>query len=143
LSPTPTPHVVAIDGQRRYAMCALDALGVPAMLDRALDVEGICAVCGAPIRLHVGPDAIERAAPATTLIATYRGGDQAAAEVCCPFIHFACGPEHGQTLIDRRPGTNLLPLDAARTGAAEVFAEFLRAANLPAKRHRVRVVVRR
>ncbi len=31
LSPAPTPHLVRIDGQPRYAMCAIDALGIPAM----------------------------------------------------------------------------------------------------------------
>ncbi len=31
LSPAPTAHLVRIDGQPRYAMCAIDALGIPAM----------------------------------------------------------------------------------------------------------------
>src|SRR2546429_451183 len=33
-SPTPTDHVVQAGGVRVYAMCAIDALGIPAMLER-------------------------------------------------------------------------------------------------------------
>src|SRR5688500_77411 len=31
-SAAPTPHIVVINGQPRYAMCSIDALGIPAML---------------------------------------------------------------------------------------------------------------
>ncbi len=55
LSVAPTPHAVVVDGARRFAMCSIDAMGMPAMLDQALDIEGRCAVCDAPIALRVGP----------------------------------------------------------------------------------------
>jgi hypothetical protein len=32
LSATPTPHAMVVNGARRFAMCAIDALGMPAML---------------------------------------------------------------------------------------------------------------
>ena len=48
LSPSPTPHVAIIDGLRRHAMCAIDLLGIPAMLGRALALEGSCAAQTSP-----------------------------------------------------------------------------------------------
>ncbi len=39
LSAVPTSHVVVVDGERRHAMCAIDALGIPAMLGRALPIQ--------------------------------------------------------------------------------------------------------
>ena len=48
LSPSSTPHVAIIDGLRRHAMCAIDLLGIPAMLGRALALEGSCAAQTSP-----------------------------------------------------------------------------------------------
>src|SRR5215211_807202 len=49
LSPTSTPHVVAFDGLRRFAMCSIDAVGMAAMLSREIEITSACAVCQAPI----------------------------------------------------------------------------------------------
>ena len=57
-STTPTPHVVVVQEERRFAMCAIDALGIPAMLGRELTVEGRCAVCDLPIALRIPPGAV-------------------------------------------------------------------------------------
>jgi hypothetical protein len=60
LSPRPTAHVAVIAGERRYAMCAIDLLGIPAMVGRDLDLEARCVACDRAIRLRVRPGAVIR-----------------------------------------------------------------------------------
>lgn len=131
----PTPHEVVFDDRRCYAMCAIDALGVAAMLGRPVVVEGCCARCGAPIRLDVRPGVITRAEPAATLVVARRGGDEPAAELCCPFTVFACGAAHGQELFDRISESAVVPLAEALGHAETIFGDLLGDV-LPARRRR-------
>jgi hypothetical protein len=53
----PTGFVVVLDdGRERHACCAIDALGVPAMLRRTCRVRARCHHCGEPMELRVSPD---------------------------------------------------------------------------------------
>lgn len=55
-SGTPTPFVVVLpDGRERWACCAIDALGVPALLGQPVTVRAGCHHCGEPIELEVTP----------------------------------------------------------------------------------------
>lgn len=51
----PTPFAVILaDGQERYACCAIDALGIAAMLRERIRVRSRCHHCGEPVELVVG-----------------------------------------------------------------------------------------
>jgi hypothetical protein len=50
----PTQHRVEIEGQRYFANCAWDALGIPAALHQEAVVHSSCGQSGAPLRLLVG-----------------------------------------------------------------------------------------
>jgi hypothetical protein len=52
-SPAPTAHVVRIGGVRTYAMCAIDALGVPAMVGRDATITSTDTHTGRPIVVTV------------------------------------------------------------------------------------------
>ena len=134
-SPTPTSHVVVIDGQPRYAMCAIDALGIPAMLGQELGIEGRCAVCNAPMTLTIAPGEIVSAAPPAALIVARRDEAEPAFAACCPFTVFVCGQPHAEQFMRRIPGTHALPLAEALTEAEKIFADLL-AEDLPARRPR-------
>jgi hypothetical protein len=55
-SGTPTAFVTVLaDGRQRWACCAIDALGVPAMLGQPVTVRAGCHHCGEPIELAVTP----------------------------------------------------------------------------------------
>jgi hypothetical protein len=138
-SPSPTPHVVRLDGQQRHAMCAIDALGIAAMLGRTIEIEGSCGDCGTLVRLAVNPGAVTRAEPAETVVLARRGGDEPACETCCPVTLFACGPAHGTALAARLPETAVIPLDEALGRGESIFADFL-AESLPARRRRAELV---
>lgn len=142
LSPTPTPHVVIIDGKRRYAMCSIDALGVAAMVDRPVTVESACSECGTPIRLRVAPGVVTDAEPPETVVVARRSGDEPACETCCPFTLFACDPACGQTLATRLPESSVVPLAEALRHAESIFANHL-AETLPANRPRSQLTTSR
>ena len=135
-SPVPTPHLIALDGQPRYAMCAIDALGFPAMLDRELTVAGSCAACSAPIRLDLRPGAVIAATPPPAMVVARRDEAGPAVTACCPFTVFACGPAHANDLATRIPGSAALPLEEALRLGETLFGDLLLAAKLPARRRR-------
>jgi alkylmercury lyase-like protein len=55
-SGTPTPFVMRLSrGRERWACCAIDALGIAAMLGEPVEVESRCHHCEEPLRLHVTP----------------------------------------------------------------------------------------
>lgn len=53
----PTAFSVRLpSGQERYAVCAIDALGVPALLGEPVVIRSRCHHCGEPLAIHVRPD---------------------------------------------------------------------------------------
>jgi hypothetical protein len=134
-STSPTPHAVFIDGEPRFAMCAIDAIGVPAMLGQELKVAGRCAVCEAPISLQIRPGAIVNATPIEAMIVARRDESEPAFAACCPFTLFACGADHAEHLAKRIGGAQVLPLPAALARAEAIFGGLL-AETLPAARPR-------
>jgi hypothetical protein len=134
-SVVPTVHVVVLDAARRFAMCSIDALGMAAMLDQMVAVEGRCAECGADIRIEVEPGHIARANPAEAVVIARRSGAEPACEVCCPGTLFACGSAHGQAVAERSPATEVVPLNEALHHAESIFGGFL-GETLPVRRPR-------
>jgi hypothetical protein len=64
--PTAFEVVLLKDGARRWACCAIDALGIPAMLDEPARIESRCHDCGEPVVIAVapgGPTVLGGAAP--------------------------------------------------------------------------------
>jgi hypothetical protein len=52
-SAVPTPFVIDARGRTRYANCAWDALGVPAMLRSDGKIESACGCCGTAIHIAI------------------------------------------------------------------------------------------
>jgi hypothetical protein len=56
LSATPTPFVVSLqDGRERFACCAVDALGIAAMLGERIGIRAPCHHCGEVLELAADP----------------------------------------------------------------------------------------
>ena len=95
-----TPHRVTLRGGAArpvFALCAIDALGMGAMLGADAVVESACARCGAPVRVALGDRGrrLESVAPATAAVWSgirYAGG--CAARSGCLLKPFFCSPEH-------------------------------------------------
>jgi Alkylmercury lyase len=134
-SPVPTPHVVEFAGTRRYAMCAIDALGIAAMLGQQVTIDDTCAVCRKSIRLSVEPGAILHAEPKEAVVIARRDGDSPAVETCCPFTLFACCQTHGLEFSDRHSEVGVLTLNEALASGETIFGDLLGDV-LPAHRRR-------
>jgi hypothetical protein len=66
LSSRPTRHRILLKetGQRGYALCAIDALGVGSLFGTAVVVTSSCPHCRRPIRVHVEGNRVTAAKPA-------------------------------------------------------------------------------
>jgi hypothetical protein len=88
----PTPYRVELaGGPAVFAMCAVDALGIPQMLRRDGRISSVDPTSGQPITVEVHAGAW-RFQPATTVLLSGRtaAGDacDTAADWCCPYINF-------------------------------------------------------
>lgn len=85
-SPTPTAYRVSWDGGPAvHAMCAVDALGVSAMLDRPVTVTATEPSTGAAVTVEVDRDSARWSPPSAVVFAG------AAADACCPSVDRTCG----------------------------------------------------
>lgn len=92
-----TEHQVHLGGTIVHAMCAVDALGVGAMLGRDIEVSSACRQCGAAIAVATrgAGAALASFAPAGTLVwSAPRTGPGCAADTLCTVIAFFCCATH-------------------------------------------------
>ncbi len=85
----PTPHRVAPAGGRAvYAMCAVDALGIPFMLGRDATITSADPTSGGPVRVEVRAGQA-RWEPAGAVVFVGKACEEGpSAQVCCSVIHF-------------------------------------------------------
>jgi hypothetical protein len=88
-SSSPTRHqVLTKDGRAYWAMCAIDALGMPYLLHQAAEIRAREPDSDRTILVAIDPDAqTVRADPADAAVAVARGGDGCAAGCACPHIN--------------------------------------------------------
>lgn len=94
-SPAPTDIRVRVGAVERFAMCAIDALGVAPMLGRAVEIATACLGCGAPLGLAVAPGSIEAVEPPTAA-ALHRRTPGPAYLTRCRVTRFVCSPPTGR-----------------------------------------------
>jgi Alkylmercury lyase len=104
----PTPYRVDLaGGPAVFAMCAIDALGMPQVLSCDGRISSVDPTSGQPIivEVHAGAWRFE---PATTVVLSGRtaAGDacDTAAEWCCPYINFHTDREAADTYLRAHPG---------------------------------------
>lgn len=104
----PTPYRLELaDDPAVFAMCAVDALGIPQMLRRDGRISSVDPTSGQPItvEVHVGA---WRFQPATTVLlsGSTAAGDacDTAADWCCRYINFHTDREAADTYRRAHPG---------------------------------------
>jgi hypothetical protein len=98
-----TAHRVHLaDGLTVFAMCAIDALGMPFMLHRAARIQSACTECSTEIRIAIQAKEIVDHAPEETVVwLAARGEECVAATDLCPTLNFFCSPDHLGAWKDR------------------------------------------
>lgn len=90
VSGVPTSHRVTTAGAKPvYSMCAVDALGIPFMLERDAVIESVDPTDGTPIRVEIR-DGVASWQPATAAVLTAALEDVVGPKAanCCPIMHF-------------------------------------------------------
>ena len=125
LSATPTRHRVQVgDRPVLHAMCALDALGVPAMLGEPGVISSADPASGRPVTVTVDADGTLTADPAGAVVLLGASGDGGLASSACPVIDFYASAEHAHQAL-AQPGMTgdvLTVADAHALGVA-LFAD--------------------
>ena len=111
-----------------YAPCAVDALGIPFMMDRDVSIESRCAYCEMPVAIKVRDRSIESCIPAETVVwvgTAYRGH---AATSICPTLDFFCSPTDVAAWREARPQEEgyVLSLGEALYLGKGIFEDLLR-----------------
>ncbi len=91
----PTAHQVLIKGDRTlYAMCAIDALGIPFMLGQGGRIQSSCFFCQKPVHVDIRDSMVSEAMPATIVVWFSHRDGCCIAEVRCPLMNFFCDEPH-------------------------------------------------
>jgi hypothetical protein len=130
-SATPTSHRVDLAGGPAVsAMCAIDALGIPAMTGRDAVITSVDPTTGDQIHITVSAGH-PHARPDDTVIGLAATGQAGpAARSCCPLINFHTSAQTARQFQDqgRLPGT-VVSLAEATEAAARLFGPLLRPAS--------------
>ncbi len=126
----PTNHTVHLKGGPKvFALCAVDALGIPLMLGQAADVVSRCAHCHRPVEIAVVPDGLGQYGPRESVVWFPLAEDVCCpvAESRCPDINFFCSAEHRDSWWQAKGGPvgiGLTMTEAFEAGR-EIFGSLL------------------
>ena len=121
LSAVATRHRVRIPGRPLlHAMCAVDALGVPAMLGTGGAVSSTDPATGQAVKVTVGPDGDLTVSPTTAVVLLARAGDGPLASACCSVMDFHADVSLAQRAL-ATPGTRGVVLDVPEAHALGVL----------------------
>lgn len=129
-SATPTPHRVRLaSGVDVWAMCAVDALGMPDMLDTDAVITSTDPSNAQPITITVEGRNYTWEPNSAVVFLSAAAGDGPSAETCCGDLNFFTTPASAQAWIAARPllrGEILDPAAAEHLGQ-RIFGPLLRA----------------
>jgi Alkylmercury lyase len=127
-SGVPTAHQVLMEGHTTvYAMCAIDALGIPFMLGKGARIRSACFFCHKPVRVDVQDGLLQGAHPWTIVVWSSDRDGCCVAEVRCPLMNFFCDEGHLHAWLATSPdeqGTTLSLMEALDVGKA-AFGQLL------------------
>lgn len=104
-SAKPTAHRVRLAGGAEvFAMCALDALGIAFMTDRATQVSSTDPASGEPIEISVDPTGSSRWRPQGAVVVVACAGSGPSASCLCPNTNFAASAAQGRAVLQAVAG---------------------------------------
>lgn len=126
----PTAHRLELTGAREaYAMCAVDALGVAAMLEAPVLVHSRDPISNEEIVVDVSAKGEARWSPEQAVVFVGgRDGEQSISDLCCPVVNFFASEETASEYVDANPdltGT-IARIPEALAGGRAIFEEALK-----------------
>jgi hypothetical protein len=100
----PTQHrIILEDGTELFAMCAVDALGVPMMLNRNVKIVSRCEECWQEMTFEIKNGKIARMSHSNATICSPKTQVYPAAETTCPQVNFFCSRKHASEWLEKNP----------------------------------------
>jgi hypothetical protein len=124
LSATRTRHRVdTLDGRQLWACCAIDALGIPAMLDVDAIVSAREPDGDAEITVALGPTGHPRPDPKRSVVLAALAGDGSTACCACPFINFFPSAESAKAFQRGHPELrgSVMSIEEATEAGRQLF----------------------
>jgi hypothetical protein len=92
----PTAHRVQLaNGPEVYAMCAIDALGMPFMLRRDAEIRSLCAHCGKEVQIQIQAGQLKEHRPQSLVVWFPTVKEKCVAAIdLCPSLNFICSTTH-------------------------------------------------
>lgn len=121
-------HEVTVEGRVVQAMCAIDALGIAAMLDRPIEVRSHDPLSGSEIRVHANPDGVTTWQPeAAVVLAGSSSCDGPSYRGCCDVLNFFESTENAQRYLRENTEVAGMPIPISEAAAAgrAVFGQIL------------------
>lgn len=127
-SATPTLHRVEFQGVHSvFAMCAVDALGIPFMLDTDATIHSQCSHCGDAVWVMVVNGETTYTPDGLVVAYTPVNASCCPATDQCPLINFFCSPAHAQAWQEQNPHltVEILTLPEAVQCGTRLFGNLL------------------
>jgi len=104
LSLIPTEHRIILEnGNELFAMCAVDALGMPAMFSKNVTIISKCTRCKKEITIEIRNAEITSMSHPDVTIYSPMSQVAPAAQTCCPSVNFFCSTQHAQKWVEEDP----------------------------------------
>ncbi|MCW3841604.1 organomercurial lyase [Micromonospora yasonensis] len=126
-SPTPTPHMVALGDVEVFAMCAIDALGMPFMLGTDAAIVSVDPHTGRPVRVIITNGAATFQPAEAVIVYAATGDTGRSVDACCSTINFFTSGSSAQAWINAHPNlvATVLDQDQAVTLGRDIFEPLL------------------
>lgn len=126
-SAVPTRHRVRVGDVEVWSMCAIDALGIPAMLGRDGVISSTDPVTGEAVSVTATSGTTVWEPPRAVVFIGRRPGSGPAAAVCCDALNFFTSRASASTWARAHPGTPVRIIEQARAEeiAAQTFGPLL------------------
>jgi len=105
LSLKPTQHHITLeDGATLFAMCAVDALGMPIMFNKNVRIASRCEECKQEMVFEVKNGEITFQSHPNAMICSPKSHVYPAAVTCCPLVNFFCCRKHADQWLTNNAG---------------------------------------
>ncbi|MFI6938987.1 alkylmercury lyase family protein [Streptomyces sp. NPDC050418] len=127
-SAVPTAHRVLIGDVPAWSMCAIDALGIPAMLGRDVTITSRDPVNGRSVTVTSRSGDLAADPPGAVVFAGQPAGEGTAEDLCCGTLNFFTGPASASAWRAAHPEVpgRVVDLRRAQRIGTEVFGPLLR-----------------
>jgi Alkylmercury lyase len=126
-APTPTPHTVSLGDTNVFAMCAIDALGMPFMLGTDAVITSTDPHTGQPVRVTITNGAATYQPTEAVIVYAATGATGRSVDTCCSTINFFTNADSAHAWIAAHPGltATILDQEQAITLGRDIFEPLL------------------